>query len=166
MATRDAQEIERLRIEQGQQFLKQMQDMFQQTRVDLASQFVPRSEMEHVNDAVERVANAVEKLTGNVGSFHENAPRIFADRAETKQDLAELRTEIEKLKSVREADMQRGYGFRIEDMQGRYQGDMRTERGWRTNVQQQSTQTLGWIIGGGFVLFTTAVSIILALALR
>src|SRR5690242_4602539 len=98
--TRDTQDkIEQLRVAQGEQFLKQMGEMFQQTRSDLAVQFVPRTEMrsefDHTNDAIRRVAEAVEKLTGNVSNFHENAPRVFADRAETKQDLAELRTEIE-----------------------------------------------------------------------
>src|SRR5678816_41271 len=123
MAERNA-EIERLRVEQGQQFLKQMADMFQATRQDLATQYVPRSEltteMNHMNAAVERVANSVAELTSNVRGFHEGAPRIFADRAETKQDIAELHTEIEKLKTARESDMQRGFDYRYEDVQGRY----------------------------------------------
>lgn len=168
MATRD--ELERVRVAQGEQFLKQMGDMFAQTRIDIDAKFIPKPVLEerfaHLDDAIDRMAAAVEKLTGNVASFHENAPRIYADRGETKQDLAELKTEIEKLKTAREADKERGYGFRFEDLQGRYKGDIGVERGWRVNSQQQGTQVLGWIIAGGFVFFTTAVSIILALVLR
>src|SRR5262245_54765635 len=85
MSTRNAEEIKRRRIEQGQQFLRQMSDMFTATRQDLAQQFVPRSEMVHMNEAIERVARAVEQLTGNVRDFREQAPRNFADRSETKQ---------------------------------------------------------------------------------
>lgn len=166
MAASAQDEIERLRVAQGEQFLKQMADMFQQTRSDLAAQYVPRSEMDHVNEAITRVANAVEKLTGNVINFHESAPRIFADRADTKQDLAELRTEIEKLKTARDADKERGYDYRFSDMQGRYKGDFAGERGWRQNAQQQSTNVIGWIIGisSGFLLLAINIIVVLALA--
>lgn len=170
MAGAAQEEIERLRIEQGQQFLKQMADMFTATRADLAQQYVPRTEMrselDHTNEAVRRVAEAVEKLTGNVSNFHENAPRIYADKAETKQDIAALSTEIEKLKTARESDMQRGYDYRFDDMRGRYRGDVAVERGWRVNAAQQGNQMLGWVIGGSLALLTIAVNVILALALR
>jgi len=165
MATRDA-EVERLRVEQGQQFLKQMSDMFTQTRVDLAAQFIPRSEMAHMNEAIERVARAVEQLTGNVRDFRESAPRNFADRSETKQDIDGLRAELEKVKAVYDADLRRGFDYRYDDMQGRYRGDMAGERGWRGQAQQQSSQLNGWLIGGGLALMGLAVNIILVLATR
>lgn len=171
MAARYSQDdLERQRNEQGERFLKQLTDMFSQTRQDMAAQFLSRPEadarFEHLEQVVERIGSAMEKLTGNVANFHENVPRLYADRAEVKQEVAELRTEIEKLKTARETDMQRGYGFQIEDIRGRYKGDAAVERGWRVNAQQQSSQMLAWVIGGGFVFFTAAVSVVLALALR
>ena len=183
MATRDAQaaEIERLRVAQGEQFLKQMGEMFSQTRLDIDAKFIPRTVLEerfaHVDDSIDRMAAAVEKLTGNVASFHENAPRIYADRAETKADMAELKTEIEKLKTARETDKERGYGWRYEDatrqygaryddQAQRYRGEAMLERGWRGQAQAQGTQLNGWLIGGGLSLGVLAVSIIVQLAMR
>ena len=170
MATQAAAqaEIERLRVAQGEQFLKQMGDMFQQTRVDIDSKFIPRPVLEerftHLDEVIERLGLAVEKLTGNVSSFHENAPRIYADRAETKADVAELKTEIEKLKTAREADKERGYGYRFEDLQGRYKGDAYVERSWRSNAQAQGVQLNGWLIGGGLALMGVMVNIMIWLA--
>jgi archaellum component FlaC len=167
MPSRMAQEdLERLRVEQGQQFLRQMTDMFQQTRVDLAAQFVPRSEMTHMNEAIERVARAVEQLTGNVRDFREAAPRNFADRAETRQELTEIRADVEKLKALYDADLRRGFDYRVDDMQGRYRGDAYVERGWRGQSQQQATQLNVWLVGALFLLISTAVPIIVTLALR
>lgn len=163
MATRNNEDLERLRVEQGQQFLRQMTDMFQQTRVDLAAQFVPRSELAHMNEAVERVAKAVEALTGNVREFRERAPRDFADRAETKQDIAEMRAEVEKLKALYDSDLRRGFDYRVDDMQGRYRGDSYVERSWRGQTQARAEQVNGWLIGGGIAFAGMAVSIILAI---
>jgi archaellum component FlaC len=166
MSTRNAEDLERLRIEQGQQFLRQMTDMFQQTRVDLASQFVPRSEMAHMNEAIERVARAVEQLTGNVRDFREQAPRNFADRAETKQDIDTLRADLEKIKAVYDADLRRGFDYRFDDMQRGYRGEANVERGWRSSAQQQGNQMLGWVIGGASLLFSIVINVVVVLATR
>lgn len=167
MPSRMAQDdLERLRVEQGQQFLRQMTDMFQQTRVDLAAQFVPRSELAHMNEAVERVAKAVEQLTNNVRDFRERAPRDFADRAETRQEINELRADMERIKTARESDKERGFDYRLEDVQGRYRGDAYVERTYRQGAQAQGSQLLGWVIGGASLLFATAVNIIIVLATR
>lgn len=164
------EEIERQRTEQGERFLQQLADMFAQTRTDLAAQFLSRPEadarFEHLEQVVERIGTAMEKLTTNEANFHENVPRLYADKAETKADVAELRTEIEKLKTARETDMQRGYGLQMNEMQGRYRGEAALERGWRQNAQQQTNQMLGWVIGGGFVLLSACVSIVLAVVLH
>jgi len=164
MATRA--EEERIRQEQTERFLKQLTDMFAQTRTDLAQQFMPRNEaearMEHTDQALDRMSAAVEKVAGSL----ENVPRIYAEKAETKQDLAELRTEIEKLKTARESDMQRGYGYRIEDIQGRYKGDIGVERAWRNNTQQQAISAQTWMVYGMIALVTIAANIILAMALH
>lgn len=164
------EEIERRQAEQGERFLKQLGDMFQATRTDLAAQFIPRQEAEtrfdHLEQVVERIGTAMEKLTNNTSNFHESAPRIFADRADTKADIAELRTEIEKLKTAREADKEKQYGYRVDDLGRVYKGDAGTERGWRTNAQQQGNQLIGWIIGISLALFTIAINIIVVLAMR
>ena len=163
-------EEDRIRQEQGERFLKQLQDMFTTTRTDMASLFMPRAEtqarMDHQDEMIEKLTVALEKLTSNVGNFHENVPHIYAERAETKAELGELRIEIEKLKTQRESDMQRDYGARFEDMKGRFKGDEKVERGWRTNAQESTTQMLAWVIGGGFVLLSAAVSIILTITRR
>lgn len=175
MATREeARRLEEARQQElGQQFLRQMGDMFTQTRADMAAQFVPRPEfsahMEKMDQVLEGLEKTVERIGGNVSTFHESAPRIFADRAETKQDIAELHTEIEKLKTARESDMQRGYGWRFEDVQGRMRADTVGERGWRGAMQERSTQTVNmlWLAGLALIgLVSPIVSLIVALALR
>lgn len=166
MATRAQDEFERQRAEQGQQFLRQLSDMFAQTRQDMAQQYIPRNEgearFEHLEQAVERAVSAVEKLTGNVATFHEAVPRIYAERAETKQEMAELRTEIEKLKTARETDMQRGYGSRIEDIQGRYRGDLSAQQQVYRQATRIDDRTLQWL----FLLLIGALTVVMPLLLR
>lgn len=167
MAARYTQEeIERQRNEQGERFLKQLGDMFAQTRVDLAQQFMPRPEaesrMNHLDQVVESIGTAMEKLTGNVSNFHENAPRIYADRAETKADLAEMRTEIEKIKTKQEADKEKQYGYRVDDLGRVYQGEAGIERGWRTNTQQQNAQVINYLIQGMIMILSILISVMLA----
>lgn len=166
MAARNTEDLEKLRLEQGQQFLKQMSDMFTATRVDLAAQFVPRSEWVHTNESIERVTRLVETLTKNLGEFREQVPRNFADRTETKQDIAEMRADLDKLKALYDADLRRGYDYRFEDVQGRYKGDMRTDQAWRANAQAQGVQLNVWLVGALFLVISTAIPIILTLALR
>lgn len=177
-------EEERIRAEQGERFIKQMSDMFVQTRSDMDQKFIPRPELEarleHMDTVVERVVTAVEKLTANVENLRESNPQIFANRAETKQDQADLRaetkrdqadlrTEIEKLKTARETDMQRGYDWRYSDTQGRMRGEAAGERGWRGAMQERSTQQVNmlWVAGLALIgLVSPIVTIILTLALR
>ena len=166
VATRAQDDLERQRAEQGERFLKQMGDMFAQTRQDLAAQFIPRGEGEarfdHLEQVVERIGTAMEKLTSNVTNFHENVPRFYAERTETKQDIAELRTEIEKLKTARETDMQRGYGYRIEDMQGRYKGDFSTQQQVYRQATRIDDRTLQWL----FLVLIAGLSVVLPILLR
>ena len=178
-------EEERIRQEQGQQqFLRQMSDMFAQTRTDMDQKYIPRPELEarleHMDSVVERVMAAVEKLTANVENLRESNPQIFANRAETKQDQAELRaetkqdqadlrTEIEKLKTALDAFKERGYDWRYSDAQGRMRGDIAQERGWRGAMQERSTQQVDrmWIGALALIgLVSPIVSVILTLVLR
>lgn len=178
MATTRAQqmEMEHQRQEQGERFMNQLAEMFKAQRQDMSLQYVPRPEfsahMEKMDQVLEGLEKTVERIGGNVSTFHDNAPVRFADKSEMKDVLGELRTEIEKLKTARESDMQRGYGARFEDMQrgygsrfediqGRYKGDAAVERGWRTSAQQSSQLALGWVIGGGFVLLAAILALVL-----
>jgi antirestriction protein len=158
---------ERRRDEYSERFLSKMEDMIAKPLSAMDQKYVPRPELEarfdHLEQIVADIGVAVKTVTSNVGSFHENVPRIYADKSETKQSIAELHTDIAKLETAFEAFKERQYGSRFEDMQGRYRGDERVERGWRKDTQQQSTQMLSWVIGGGLVLFTVAVNIMLAL---
>lgn len=167
MATTRAQEEERIRHEQGQQFLKQLNDMFQQTRQDMSQQFVPRPEfsahMEKMDQVLEGLEKTVERIGGNVSSFHENAPARFADKAETKSEMGELRTEIEKLKTARESDMQRGYGWRFEDEQGRYRSALASEQGLRSERREQTNISMERIITVGIAVAMIAANIVLAI---
>lgn len=166
-------EDERRREELGERFLKQMGEMLASSRAD----FVPRPEYEartkKHEEILGRVEEVMDKLTSNVHMFHESVPTLYENRENAVREYGEIHTAIAKLETAFDAfkerqygsrfeDMQRGYGNRFEDQGERYEGDIRGERGWRTQAQQQGTQTLTWVIGGGFVLFTTAVSIILA----
>lgn len=176
MSTRYEAEMERRQREEerqqqvAQQFLKQMADMFTQTRQDLSAQFMPRAEtqarMDHMDEMVERIGTALEKLTTNVANYQENAPRIYAERAETKQEVAELRTEIEKLKTARETDIRHGYGSRIEDLRGQWQADAGIERDWRQGAFSRSTQVQSWVYAAGGILFASLISAIVYLSLR
>src|SRR5260370_4065836 len=113
---------ERRREEMGRDFLKELRGLFDTSQSQLEQKFVPRPEvearMDHQDTLIEKLGISVEKLVGGVQM-----------REDARRDLTELRVEIEKLKTAREADMQRGYGYRIDDMQGRYRGDERVERG-------------------------------------
>jgi hypothetical protein len=112
-----------------------------------------------------------------VHTFHESVPTLYENRENALREYGEMHTAIAKLETAFDAfkdrqygsrfeDMQRGYGMRYEDQGKRYEGDARTERGYRTQAQQMTTQALAWIISGGFVFFTTAVSIIIAVVLH
>src|SRR5258708_195318 len=156
-------EDERRREELGERFLKQMGEMLASTRAD----FVPRPEYEartkKHEDILERVEEVMDKLTSNVHTFHESVPTLYENRENAVREYGEMHTAIAKLETAFDAFRARQYGSRFEDMQGRYGGDERVERGWRQNAQQSSTQMLTWVIGGGYILFSTAAMIILAM---
>ncbi len=164
MATRA--EEERRREELGERFLKQMGDMLAATRSD----FVPRPEYEartkKHEEVLDRMEDIVDKLTGSVHTFHETVPTLYENRDNALREYGEIHTAIAKLETAFEAFKERQYGSRFEDMQGRYKGDERVDRGWRQSVQQGSTQMLTWVVGGGIALMTVAVNVIIALALR
>src|SRR5258706_5077821 len=138
MATR--QEEERRKDERGERFIKQLADMFTASGQDIVGQIMPQimprpeieAGMEHQDQIAEQAITGIRDLTAIVSNLQQTVPRIYADRAETKESMAELRTEIEKLKTARESDKERQYGMRYEDQGKRYEGDMLGERGWQT----------------------------------
>lgn len=160
-------EEERIRQEQGERFLTQLNDMFAQTRTDMAAQFMPRAEtqarMDHLDEVVERIGSALEKLTGNVYNFHEGAPRIFADKAETKAEMAGLRTDIAKLETAFDAFKDRGFGWRFEDEQNRYKSALAGQQYERRERREQTNISLERWITIGIAIAMIAANVILAL---
>ena len=163
-------EYEQRQQELGERFIEQFREMIDRSTQMMASNYVPRPELEarfqHQDEIIERIGTAIEKLTGSTSNFHENAPRMFADKSEIKSDIAELRTEIEKVKTSLDAFKEQGYGWRLVDQTGRMRGEASLERGWRQQTMTQSSQAMGWIIGGGVMLLVTAINIIIALLMR
>ena len=163
-------EYERRQQELGERFIEQFREMIDRSTQMMASNYVPRPELEarfqHQDEIIERIGTAIEKLTGSTSNFHENAPRIFADKTEIKGDIAELRTEIEKVKTNLDAFKEQGYGWRFQDAAGRMRGEASIERGWRQQSATQTSQAMGWAITAGLMLLVTAINVIITLALR
>src|SRR5258708_6448304 len=147
---------------------KQFFDMFKTLLVTLQEKYIPRAEYTIEKQQQDRMMT---ELTGNVrevstkfSELMEMLPERFPQRREFDSanaaslvDRQELRKLIGEVVRDRDQDERREFDYKLGEQGRRYEGDMGSERGWRSSHEQRTQRNIDhWVqaaIGiGGIVL--------------